>query len=194
MKAQALREILLGQICLYAGLVVAILLKPQGLAANAGISYYGIYARTAGPMAAGLLGSAFFSWLAGGKIREPKLRPVRLGLLVFALLTILIVITPYSVSNFLDYLHTAAGSALFSLQLLLSFWFCAKLRYNFWPIFLTFVELAAGIACAFYLKPTHGFLIQGQTLFQLAFGILLIYSLLQVQIESVTRHFIRNAP
>lgn len=177
MKAQALRSIVFGQLCLYAGLIVAILLKPQGLGANAGISYYGIYARTAGPMVAGLLGSASFSWLAASQMRTSSLRPVRLGLIVFALLTIVIVVTPYSVSNFLDWLHTVAGSALFSLQLLLSFWLVAKLRYNIMAILLTIIELAAGIACAFYLRPAHGLLVQFQILFQLAFGAMLIYSL-----------------
>lgn len=186
MTSRALRSIVLGQVCLYAGLVVAILLKPQGLAANAGISYYGIYARTAGPMAVGLLGSAFFSWLAAGQIHESELRPVKLGLIVFALLTIAIVVTPYSVSNFLDWLHTGTGSALFSLQLILSGWLVAKLRYNFWALLLTGVELAAGIACAIYLRPTHGFLIQFQILFQLAFGTLLVYSLQHLRFE-VTR-------
>src|SRR5487761_1648497 len=134
MDSRAARTIVLGQICLYAGLALAILIKPQGLAANAGISYYGIYARTVGPMAAGLLGSAFFCWLAAGQMREPNLQPVKVGLIVFGLLTIVIVVTPYSVSNFLDWLHTTAGSALFSLQLLLSFWLVAQLRYNFWAM------------------------------------------------------------
>jgi cytochrome bd-type quinol oxidase subunit 2 len=88
--------------------MIAILLKPQGLAANDGISYYGVYARTVGPMAAGLLGSAFFSWQAAEQLHDQHFKLAELSLIIFALLTIIIVITPYSVSNFLDWLHTAA--------------------------------------------------------------------------------------
>lgn len=102
MKLGAARSIAIGQVCLYAGLAVAILLKPQGLGANDGISYYGIYARTIGPLAFGLLGSAFFSWLAAAQLRDPNLQPVKVGLIIFALLTTVVVITPYSVSNFMD--------------------------------------------------------------------------------------------
>lgn len=184
MKAQAFKLIVLGQVCLYTGILLAILLKPQGLAANSGVSYYGIYERTIVPMAAGLLAAALLSWRAALHIGQPNLRPLRLGIIAFALLTVVIVITPYSVNSVMDWLHTAAGSALFSLQLLLSIWLCAQLHFKIWSIVLTLVELVAGIACALYLRSSHGLLVQCQILFQLAFGGLLAYSLRALKIAT----------
>jgi len=182
MNARAFRLVVFAQICLYAGVLLAVLLKPQGLAANSGISYYGIYARTIIPMATGLLSAAFLSWRAALYIERQDLRPIKYGLAAFAILTVVIVVTPYSFDGIADDLHTTAGSMLFSLQLLLSIWMIVKLHYKSLAIFLTLVELGAGIACAYYLHPAHGLLIQFQLLFQLAFGLLLVYSIAKLKV------------
>lgn len=173
---QAAKSILWGQVFLYAGLLTCILLKPAGLAANDGISYYGIYRATFLPYAVGLLGAAYFAVLAMGQL-PPEEKLLRLAIKIYAPLIAGIVITPYAAGAWVDYAHTACGSALFSLQLLLSGWLVRRLRYAWWSVGLSLVELAAGIASAVYLRPTHGFLFQSQVVFQLAFGALLILSL-----------------
>jgi hypothetical protein len=159
------------------GLGVAISLKPAGLATNDGISYYGIYTRTFASFAIGLLGAACSYWLAAFSFHNPKLNPVKYVFLISSALTIVIVLTPYTVNRITDDIHTTAGSILFSLQLALSFWLVHRLHYLLPAAGLALLELAAGIACAVYLGPTNGFLIQAQILFQLTFGGLLLYSL-----------------
>lgn len=47
--------------------------------------------------------------------------------------------------------------------------------------------LIAGIACALYPYPTHGYLFQAQELFQFFFSTLLIYSLHQLQLAYITK-------
>ena len=79
-----------------------------------------------------------------------------------------------------------AGSVLFVLQLLLSGWLVVRVNYNIWAILLALLELAGGVASAAYLKYTHGLLIQSQILFQLAFGVLLIYTQPRLQRALVT--------
>jgi hypothetical protein len=177
MKPQALRAIVWAQVCFVIGLAVAILLKPAGLSSNDGISYFGIYARTAVPYMIGLLGSAFLCWRASKHIDAPELALLKDMLAAFAVLTAVIVATPYSVRPILDWIHTTAGSTLFSFQLLLSIWLVRKLKYNPAVVALAIIELASGIMCAIYLLPVRGFLLQFQIFFQLAFGGLLIYSL-----------------
>jgi hypothetical protein len=177
MGSQAIRSIVWGQACLYTGLVVAILIKPSGLASNDGISYFGTFARTVVPYTLGLLGSAYLCLIASKYIDSPEFRPLKDSLVAIALLMVFIVATPYSVKPLLDWIHTAAGTALFCLQLLLSGWLAYKLHYNIAIVVLAIIELAAGIACAIYLLPNHGLLMQCQIIFQVAFGILLIYSL-----------------
>ncbi len=148
----------------------------MGLAVNAGISYYGLYRETLLPYAAALLGAAYFALRAIDAL-PPDEKILRLALKTYALLIVGLVITPYTVSTWLNYLHIVCGTALFSLQLLLSCWVAWKLRYIWWSIGLLLVELASGIAAAHYLNLTHGFLLQSQLTFQMAFGALLVLSL-----------------
>lgn len=173
---RAAHSILIGQLVCYAGLAVCVLLRPAGLAANDGISYYGIYRETFLPYAIGLLGAAHFAMRAIGQLNPPE-KILHTALKTYALLVAGIVITPYATGAWMNYLHTACGAALFSLQLLLSGWLAWRLRYVWWSVALSLMELAAGIASAIYLWPAHGFLFQTQVVFQLAFGALLILSL-----------------
>jgi hypothetical protein len=174
-------QIIHGQLCLYAGISLCILLKPRGLAANDGISYFGIFRLTFLPYALGLLGAALFCLKAASIISPANPEPLRLTMALISFLTVIIVVTPYSVSSFLNFLHMLVGSILFIVQLLFSGWLVNKLRYNFWILILSLAELSAGIGCLVYLKPSHGFLLQFQLLFQLAFGALLIYGIPRLQ-------------
>lgn len=177
MRSEAARSIVRSQVCLYGGLLIAICLKTRGLAVNSGISYYGIFMRTVIPYALGLLGSAFFCLQAAKCIEDKNLRLLKRSLLAIAVFGVIIVITPYSVDALTDWLHTIAGSLLFITQLLLSGWLSVKLDYKPPVLGLLCLEFAAGVLCAIYLTPTHGFLIQCQVIFQVAFGALLIYFL-----------------
>lgn len=169
---------------MYIGLLVSVLLQPQGLGANSGISYYGIFLRTVIPYAVSLLGTTFFCWQAARAIHEDNLKLVRTALFIMAACSLVIVATPYSFDGILDHLHVAAGSFLFSVQLLLSIWLLPRVHFANWAIALTTIELLSGIACALYLYAKHGFLIQFQVLFQLAFGVLLIRSLMRLQLTA----------
>jgi hypothetical protein len=178
---RAVRSILLGQLCLYVGLVICVILKPDGLSVNDGTSYFGIYRETLLPYAFGLLGAAYFATRARTQL-PPNATPLQQALKVYALLIVGIVATPYAVGKWVDYLHIAFGSALFSLQLLLSCWLIWQLHYMWWSVALTLIELASGIAALRYLRPAHGLLIQSQVIFQLAFGVLLVLSLQRLEV------------
>lgn len=172
----AVRSIVYGQLFLYVGLVVCVLLKPTGLSTNNGISYYGVYRETFFPYAVGLLGAAYFAVRAIDHLPTGE-KVVQQSLKLYAPLVVGIVITPYAVGRWMDYLHTICGATLFSLQLALSCWLVWRLRYAWWGVALVSVQLLAGIASAIYLKPPHGLLLQSQLLFQLAFGTLLALGL-----------------
>jgi len=181
MKPGAVQSVVWAQVLFCVCLLVSIILKPAGLAANDGISYYGIYARTFIPFAIGLLGAAYCYFRAARSMANAVLKP---ALILSSLLTVVIVFTPYSLNGVTDWLHTAAGSVLFSLQLLLSFWLVATLRFDIRAILLAVIELLSGILCFVYLRPAHGFLIQCQILFQLSFGALVIYSISKLPLST----------
>jgi hypothetical protein len=177
MQQQVIKRFVYGQVFFYLGLLAAVALQPAGLAANDGISYYGIYLKTVLPYTVGLLGTAYFTGLAGTTLRQKELLPIRWVLIASAPLLTIIALTPYSFGRVVEDTHTTAGAILFILQLLLSGWLIVKSRFAWWAICLSLSELACGIMSFIYLHPKDGLLLQMQVLFQLAFGILLILSL-----------------
>lgn len=163
------------QICFFGGLLIAVLIRPAGLAANGGISYYGIFSDTFLLYMMSLLGTAVFSFLAARLIDVPGLHPLRRGLLAFAALIAIIALLPYSVSIVFDLSHTIAGIVLFIVQGSLSIWLLAKLSWSKWPLLCVITMAVAGVISALYVLPSHGFLIQSQMVFQAAFAGLIFY-------------------
>lgn len=163
------------QICFFGGLAVCVALRPAGLGANGGMSYYGIFPNTFPYYALSFLGTSITSLLAARFISTRELRPLRYGLLAFGILIIIITFTDYSWSAFFDWSHTIAGVILFIVQFAVSFWILARLKWARWPLFFLFLEAVAGGVSIVYVLPSHGFLIQGQAAFQLAFAGLLFF-------------------
>jgi hypothetical protein len=176
MRRKAMIFFVGGQVCFFGGLAVCIALRPEGLGANGGISYYGVFVDTLPFYLISLLGTAAFSLLAAKLIVLLDLRPLRYGLLAFALLTTVVALTPYIISTPLDWLHTIAGIIAFVVQFTLSFWLLAKLQWTGWASLFVVLEIATGAFSLVYVLPSHGFLIQSQMSFQLAFGALIFYS------------------
>lgn len=176
---QAARYVLYGQACFYGGLLICAVLKPQGLTANGGISYYGIYSETILPYALALAGSAYFLIKTAELYKQPSQKIICYALTAFGLLTIGVLITPDSLNPvwLWDGVHRAFGIPLFSLQLLFSGWLVVHLRYRFWAVLLIAVEFAGGLFSLIWLSPIHGWSFESQVVFQAGFGGLLIYSL-----------------
>jgi hypothetical protein len=152
-------------------------LKPEGLINNQGISYYGVFLLTIIPYCFAMLGSAYFCVKFALHLHRPELAVVKYSLMTLSLLIVGLVITPDNHGRYVADAHVTFGSTLFIVQLLLSGWFTAQLRYGSWAIVLTLMEFVAGIVSYIYLTPKNGYLIESQIVFQLSFGVLALYSL-----------------
>ncbi len=168
------QSILIGYLGFFVGMLVCILIRPEGLMADQGFSYFGGFINTGLiSLLSYLWTSMFLYWAAQLLEREnpKKLRYIAVCLKVMAVLIILIGLTPHTI---LDQIHKVFGSALFILQLGLSFVFVSQKEFAKFRLLLIFVELASGIASAYYLPLDKGYLLETQFLYQLAFfGILL---------------------
>jgi len=158
------------------GIGLCCLIKPHGILANDGISYYGIFSTTLIPYVICLLGPAFFFILAFLKLKK-NTNLLKNFLLLFSFLLLGLVITPYSINSFFNALHTTLGSALFALQLLLTGIIAIEYRHHRSLAYLWIIEFIAGVMCALYITPQKGYLLEYQVVFQIAFSaILLIYT------------------
>ena len=174
MKSKGWYYFFYGQIWLYFWLVIAILVRPSGLVANSGVSYYGIYLGTVVPYSIALLGAAFATWRSASELAEPNW--VTRGLKLMSICLVGIVLTPYSFGVIFDRTHTSLGALLFIVQLVVSGRIAFQLDGRVANIVLWLVELGAGIVSALYVFPSHGYLIESQIVFQVAFAAILLSS------------------
>lgn len=176
MTRRVIGSLVLGQSCLLSGLMICVALKPKGLTANDGISYYGIFARTVVPYAFALIGSALcvrraLRWSAPSSPNPAHLHRVANWL---AVMSVGVVLTPYSASLLFDWVHTLLGAAVFVLQLVLGAQLLGWSGGDAWGAAFLVTQFLSGVVCAVYVLPEHGWLIEGQLAFQLAFGALLM--------------------
>lgn len=166
------------QLLIYATWLICILLAPASLSANSGLSYFGVHKLTIVPFSFGMLASAYFilKSLHFQSNEQIKSRWFNYALRAIALCMVGIIITPYSFGSWFDTAHRTFGISLFSIQLLLALWqvFIKRSWSNYGLLAL---QITGGLISLVYLNPTHGYLIQGQLLFQMAFSIILLRNL-----------------
>lgn len=169
-------NIVLGQICLFGGLLVCVVMRPHGLVANDGISYYGIFRHTVGPYALALMGMAFWTRRALHLAAPLSPAPAYLrGMATWmAAMSVGVVLTPYSLNIVFDWAHTLLGAAVFVLQLVLGLRMLSWSGGDAWMTAFLVAQFCSGVFAAVFVLPKQGFLIQGQLAFQLAFGALLL--------------------
>jgi hypothetical protein len=176
MTRRVIGDLVLAQACLLGGLLLCIAFRPDGLGANDGISYYGIFRQTVIPYAIAILGSAIFMRRALRSTAPASAAPnyIRGLANLVAAMSAGVVLTPYSLNTLFDWVHTALGAAVFALQLVLAWQFLGWTGGDNWIAFFFGVQFLSGVVAAVFVLPKHGFLIQAQVAFQFAFGALLI--------------------
>lgn len=175
-------HVIFGMTLAAAMLAVCIVIRPQSLRVNYGVSYLGISLSTIVPYAVALLGAALCVWRASDLLAELDHGPVISRLMkVMALQLVGLLLTPYT--RF-DAAHIFFGSTLFLMELGLAFlairWLGDGDRRI--PV-LTGIMVASGIAAAYFLPQKQGFELQAQLVFQLAFWMLVIRLLRGLQLE-----------
>jgi hypothetical protein len=155
---------------------VCILIRPVGWAANDGASYFGDFRTTIIPYAVGYFTCAAFYWRAATELSHefPPARHIAAAVKMVAVLIAALVLAPH---NLVGSVHVAIGSTLFLVEMGLSVYLIAKARpfpaRRWQGIILLAVEFASGSAAFYYVPRHHGLLLQMQTIYQVAFAVLL---------------------
>jgi hypothetical protein len=181
MGHRVIKFLLIGQLCLWSGLLVCYLLAPNVVYSNYGISHFGVYKHTILPYGVAFLLCGYFTILAAREIRSTKQIPGQLSqaLLVLALCMLAILLTPYTVQPVLDWTHMIAGTILFSFQSVLSGWLVWQ-HPDQRAVLLFSLQLIGCVIAALSLFHFIQLMFTGQIITQLAFGTLLIHSVLKI--------------
>ncbi|HUC86873.1 MAG TPA: hypothetical protein VMR75_00905 [Candidatus Saccharimonadales bacterium] len=159
---------------------VCMLLLPQGIKVNEGLSYYGTHSLTVVPYGLAFFALCFGTWRASN-ILSRGAKQLRFAIFSARLIVILmlgVLLTPNTVNFTFEQLHVIVGSLVFVVQVILGFWFAVKLRTNFITWVLLLVQLFCMAVAYEFLTTLDGYLIAGQFGFQLAFAILVVHGLL----------------
>lgn len=173
LEDQFKRYLVYSQIVIYATFLICIALMPSSLAANSGLSYFGVHRLTIVPFGFGMLLGSYFIMRASHYLASTA-KWLNLALRGIALLIVGIIVTPYTFDGWFDVAHRTFGISLFSLQLLLALWLVMFNKRSWMNYGLLALQIAGGLVSLVYLNPTHGYLIQGQLLFQMAFSAILL--------------------
>ena len=151
--------------------LVCILLKPQSLALNDGLSYFGNYKTTILPYTCMLLVTAYLLFQVLIRLPDGKLFPAWLknGFLTIIILLVGLLLTPSNAGFVADHVHQLFGAAIFIIELVASaFWWMYNRNDNVLLLLLV-ILLMSGIASAIYVPTAKGFLLQTQLIYQAAF-------------------------
>lgn len=124
-NSSARRDIGTGRLVLVAGLLVCSVIMPEFFFSEAGVSNYGVYARTVVPYSVALLGAALLTWRATRKLSgQGDNSELVLGLCIYAILLVLMMLStyPYQLSPILDGVHRLIGTVLMLWMLGFGWW------------------------------------------------------------------------
>lgn len=150
---------------------VCILIKPQSLGINDGLSYFGNYKETLLPFAGALLLSAYFISLLIPKLPSSKLFPdrVKQGFGIIAICLVALLLAPSRGGLVIDNLHRLFGTGIFITELSMTYYWWVYAQKDRPLLILLWIEFIMGVASAIYVPAPHGFLLQTQLIFQAAF-------------------------
>ncbi|SDI36656.1 hypothetical protein SAMN05421869_105234 [Nonomuraea jiangxiensis] len=173
MRGGVLDDLVKGQVCLLGGLGVCLAVMPGCLSANCGMSDFGVHWRTLVPYVAGCLGAALYT-NRGLRALAPLLpapRFVRLAGVSFAILLTGVLLTPYTVSDTVHWVHRAFGAALFLHEMVLA---VRLLGWRLTGPLPVAAQAVAGVAAGVCVVLEKGPLVVGQAVFQVTFGLIVI--------------------
>lgn len=171
MDDRSKRYFLIGQSSLLLNISICILILPQGLFANDGISYYSAHKATLIPYMIGLLSVAWFSYKLSESLPRHSHPVVKVGFKAISALILLVVAVPYGVNYTLEYIHTLTSAALFLMQFLMMWWLAFRVRCDVINLMLLLLMAIEMIATVMYLSPRAGYLLEGELAFQLTFAL-----------------------
>ena len=172
------------QVIFFASLALCVIVNHSTKAQQDGISFYGVWPPTVIVVVAGYAAGGLGLWRAGSWFRAAAApSSVFLGVRVVALGLPLLLATPYDEGAVLNWTHITIGVAMALVQAAGTIALVRRRsRVDAWVLFAA--QLAGGLLAAASLPTWHfAFLLQGEIVYELAYGVSLIvwvYELAQV--------------
>jgi hypothetical protein len=176
---RAFHTFLISQLCLFGSIILCLMLAPEGVSMNKGISYFSSQGLTLLPYSLGLLGTAWFVYKAGKYFDEQSGIKVGRWPVVIAILLVIVTAFPFAINETLRSLHRVFSASLFLTQLGFVIWMTLKVRRDTINAILIASLVTVIFGTLHYLSPILRILIVGEVSFQLIFAIAVYHSLFE---------------
>ncbi len=187
-QSKAVQNLIYAQLSFFGGLAIAVLLTTAGFTDNHGLSFYGVHYPTVVPFGLGLLLCNLFLLRAASElpVKQHPFEMLQPFLRILAALLLVILLTPDTFGKVFYFIHVAAATLLFILELAVAIWMAWRWNGDKLTWGLLVIQSAAGIVAMLSMFHATHYLSHSSLVFQLVFGILLIWSISQL-IEHVKR-------
>ncbi len=189
------RLLLLTQLVFFTSLIVCWVVAGGARASANGISYYGVYLPTLPIITVGYLAASvglwrtatYFTYLEQAQFVVFGLRYIALGLIGLLLV-------PYNINGYWSAGHTILGVTGAVMQVAMTIVLLRPLHS--WRGWIAFVTQISGGLVAFAALPDwkFGYLLQGETIFQIGFGWCLLELTFQVKRLPYLPHLMKHTP
>lgn len=167
--------LVVSQAIFFCCLLICLFINHGPTAQNEGISFYGVYGPTILILVVGFSCAAIGLWRTAwyfARTDAPVFSVV--GLRVLALGLFALLVTPFDRGTFLNWAHMTTGVTMSLIQLGIVFLLLSR-RRSFSSLCGLVVQLTGGLIGAASLPDWHfEYLLQGETLFEIGFGLCLI--------------------
>lgn len=170
-----------GEFVFLGGVAMSILVAPQGMKVDDGLSIFSVLPASFWPFTVGLLvGALLVAYGAFRLPRLPALRGTRELLFVVAVLMCGVAFTPFNLSPLIGSIHKFIGISVYVIQFTLASWLMVTSapRLIDWPLFILLALSALG--ASFSLDGGIGYSFQGQLVFQITFSFLILRALSRI--------------
>ena len=169
---RSVRYLLIGTYSFFSLLALCIIIRPEGLIVNSGISYYGNHIETLLPYVSAFLVNSYLLWLAASAIGDNTKtdKYFKFVLKMVAVLMLGILVTPHNIFNApgFNLIHRTIGTFLFSSQIVMAVAIVLFVYRDWLNIFLLMTSFVSGYAALIYILQPTGFMIEAQIVFQIS--------------------------
>lgn len=178
----ATRYLLYAQLSLVVGLVLGVVLAPESLTLNEGLSYLGVNKETLLPFYIGLMVATLFMVLGIKHLPAFNHSIVVSRFFNYFLVMVLgVLLTPYVLGWIFGVMHALFTTGLFLGQFLFALWIVFALERSRLNIILTATLLVSGLFILLALIGALPFLLQAQVVFQLAFWTMVTHMIYRIE-------------
>ena len=185
MNHKAVRFLVGSQFLFLVGLIICILIKPGVVSSNGALSVYGTISSTAIPYSISLFLATCLTFKAAQNLSQNSKTNKTLSrfLKILAVLQLGILVTPFSVNDWLFYAHMLIALSFFFAELTIGLWLLKRARFDFVNLLLVSLQITGSLIALLSIEQIKvlELIALGQLIAVVSFAVILNRSVIKIE-------------